>query len=79
MSYKEFKEKTGLSKASYDIYKRELGITENQKERAVRLANEYLQPFIDNPNITLQEYIKLMQCNRSTYYKYKKIYFDSKT
>lgn len=75
MSYKEFYEKTGLSKSTYDVYKRELG---NSKEKHFELQREYfLQPFYINPNISCTEYVKQCNCSSSTYRKYRKIYRDS--
>ena len=75
MTYKEFFALTGLSKSTYDVYKRELG---NTKEKHFQQQREYyLQPFYENPNISCNEYVKQLNCSTSSYRKYKKIYFNS--
>lgn len=75
MSYREFYQLTGLSRPTYDIYKRELG---NSREKHFSLHKEYyLQPFIDNPNISSNEYMELLNCSYKTFIKYRKIYRDS--
>ena len=75
MTYKEFFALTGLSKSTYDVYKRELG---NTKEKHFQQQREYyLQPFCENPNISCDEYVKQLNCSTSSYRKYKKIYFNS--
>ena len=74
MNYREFYQLTGLSKASYDVYKRELG---NTKKKHFELQRKYyLQPFIDNPDICCSKYIELCNCSKKTFFKYKKIYRD---
>lgn len=75
MSYREFYQLTGLSRPTYDIYKRELG---NSREKHFSLHKEYyLQPFIDNPDISSNEYMELLNCSYKTFIKYRKIYRDS--
>lgn len=72
MSIKEFMERTGLSKSSYDVYKRELG---NSREKHYKEQRDYyLQPFKSNPDISCEEYTELLNCSKSTYQKYRNIY-----
>lgn len=75
MTVKEFIERTGLSKASYDVYKRELG---NSRARHFQEQRDYyLQPFKSNPDISCKEYMEKLNCSRSSYNKYRKIYHDN--
>lgn len=72
MSSKEFFERTGLSKTTYNRYKSELG---NTKEKSLQQQRDYyLQPFVDNPGISCNEYIQQLQCSKSTFRKYRQIY-----
>lgn len=72
MSIKEFVERTGLSKSSYDVYKREIG---NSREKHYQEQRDYyLQPFKSNPDISCKEYTELLNCSKSTYQKYRNIY-----
>lgn len=72
MSYAEFKRITGLSKSTYDIYKRENG-TSKEKYKELHAAY-YLRPFIENPNITKEEYMDMLSCSISTFNKYKRMF-----
>lgn len=72
MTIKEFQKITGLSRASYDVYKREIG---NTKEKHFQKQKDYyLQPFKSNEKISRSEYKKLLGCSDSTYTKYKNIF-----
>ena len=77
MSYKTFYQYTGLSKASYDVYRRELQITENRQDRAKRERESYLAPFKSNPDISYEEYNTIKPCTIRTFRKYRKIYLSS--
>lgn len=72
ISYREFYELTGLSKPTYDDYKKALNYDREFRKQLV--TEKWLQPFKDNPKITCNEYCELMNCKQSTYYKYKKIF-----
>lgn len=74
MGYQEFKQHTGLSKSSFERYKKELG--NNREKHYQEQKDYYLQPFKSNPNISCSEYMQKLNCSRSTYNKYKKIYRD---
>lgn len=74
MSYQEFKQQTGLSKRSFDSYKKQIG---NSKEKHYQEQRDYyLQLFKSNPNITCKEYTEKLNCSKSTYHKYKKMYIE---
>lgn len=75
ITYREFHELTGLSKPSYDDYKKELNYTREFRKQLVR--EKWLQPFRDNPKITCKEYCELMNCSKSTFEKYRAIYNKS--
>lgn len=76
MTYQEFRELTGgLSRTSYDNCKRALNYDGEFRKQLIR--DKYLQPFKDNKNISRKEYCELMNCSRTTYFKYKAIFFGS--
>lgn len=72
ISYREFYELTGLSKSTYDDYKKALNYDREFRKQIIR--EKWLQPFKDNPKITCKEYCELMNCSKSTFEKYRAIY-----
>lgn len=72
ITYKEFYEKTGLSRASFNSYKRKLNI--NKGKRKDLLLEQWLNPFYENESITPSEYMEQLGCCQGCYYKYKKIF-----
>ena len=72
MSDAEFKNLTGLSRATYNNYKKENG-NSKEKHRELHIAH-YLQPFTENPHITEEEYINKMGCSASTFRKYRRMF-----
>lgn len=72
ISYREFYELTGLSKSTYDDYKKALNYDREFRKQLVK--DKWLQPFKDNPNISCSEYCELMNCSKSTFEKYRAIY-----
>lgn len=72
ISFREFHELTGLSKPTYDDYKKALNYNRDFRKQIVR--EKWLQPFKDNPKITCKEYCELMNCKQGTFEKYRAIY-----
>lgn len=72
ITYQEFYELTGLSKSSYDYYKKVLNY--NKEFRKEKVREKWLQPFMDNPKISCTEYCELLNCSKKTFEKYRAIY-----
>ena len=72
ITYQEFYDLTGLSKSTYDDYKKELNY--NREFRKQLVKEKWLQPFRENPKITCKEYCELMNCKKGTFEKYRAIY-----
>lgn len=72
ISYREFHELTGLSKTTYDDYKKVLNYDREFRKKLIR--DKWLQPFKDTPKISCSEYCKLMNCSKATFEKYRAIF-----
>ena len=72
ISYREFYELTGLSKSTFDDYKKTLNFNREFRKQLVR--EKWLKPFYDNSSISCNEYCELMKCSRSTFEKYRVIF-----
>lgn len=72
ISYREFHELTGLSKPTYDDYKKALNYDREFRKKLIR--DKWLQPFKDTPKISCSEYCKLMNCSKATFEKYRAIF-----
>ena len=72
ISYREFYELTGLSKSTFDDYKKTLNYDREFRKQLVR--EKWLQPFKDSPNISCLEYCERMNCSKKTFEKYRAMF-----
>lgn len=72
ISYREFYELTGLSKSTFDDYKKSLNYDREFRKQLVR--EKWLQPFKDTPNISCSEYCERMNCSKKTFEKYRAMF-----